>query len=274
MSRGGPGGNLHGPPSHAIPGASLTWNASVTAFRKRSTGELAMQDQDVPPARRVIGLTGMAGSGKSWLADRIQDRVWEGGGTCTVLRVDDLRKYALKRSVARRHVAMRARLAERFGLHAWGHLATVPVRHVLGAAFGDASSLAAFTAITSPVLFSDVSRLLRKVGGAVILESATLLEDGLHRLVGPPVVLVTCPGAEIERRIAAREIRLGAEVARKIRSLQMPDPCTRALARSMGVDLDVVETRDREASEAAAVRLAGSLVSLPRLQQCPAPTVR
>lgn len=183
---------------------------------------------------RRFGIAGGMGSGKSTLAAQLARP-----GLCRVVEVDDLRRRALWASRARRHVAMRERLAAAMGLATSGPDGLLDRAALAARAFSGRDAIEAYAAATAPTLREDASEACAAEGPPTAIVWARLVEDGYADLLDGPIGVVACPpdaaAARIARQAAAAGDPLPAEEAVRRVALLATDADRLALARATGL---------------------------------------
>ncbi len=164
-----------------------------------------MTQTDQP--RRIIGLTGGVGSGKSLVAQMFAEL------GCPVIDADKVGHALLAKP------EIIAALAERFGD---GILATdggVDRQALSAQAFIDDTTVAALNAITHPALRAELVRQIHapadlNSGPAIVLDAALLLETDWHELCDV-LIFVDAPLPDRQRRVAAQRGWPAEELARR-----------------------------------------------------------
>lgn len=150
----------------------------------------------------VIGVTGVAGAGKSTLCARLAE-----AGRREELPVHDIDLDRLGHQVLAGTSPLCARtreaLVKRFGPEI-GDGGGVDRRHLAARAFGDPVAVRDLTRIVAPAVAVGLRRALYGVRGLVLVDSALLAEHGLLPLCNHRAILVGAGEAERAARLAAR----------------------------------------------------------------------
>jgi pantetheine-phosphate adenylyltransferase len=158
--------------------------------------------EEVLSGQLVVGVTGVAGAGKSTLCARLA-----AAGRREGLPVHDVDLDRIAHDVLAGDsplcVRTREALAARFGPDLVGE-AGVDRRRLAARAFGAPEAVAALTALMAPAVTVGLRRALYGLRGLVLLDGAILAEQGLLPLCNTRTILVGVSDDDRVARLAAR----------------------------------------------------------------------
>jgi pantetheine-phosphate adenylyltransferase len=155
--------------------------------------------------RRLIGIAGGIGAGKTRIANRLVEELLPGTPAVTV-NLDHVGHYVLSNSEEPIYRATRERIAKHFGAHLQAADSAIDRRALGGIVFADGKALRELNSIMhEPMVARLYDETLRLGGGAIIIEGAILVEAGWTRIVNNNVVLVDAPVPVRIQRIMARD---------------------------------------------------------------------
>jgi len=142
--------------------------------------------------KRVIGLTGGIGSGKSTVSALLSEL------GATIICADTIGRHVLDRdSEAYREVI------DKFGSEYLDGLGNIDRRRLAQFVFSNPDALKKLNAITHPRITLEVKKRINEVRGVMVIDAALLIEVGLHALAD-----------EVWLVVADRDIRLKRTAAR------------------------------------------------------------
>ena len=177
-----------------------------------------------------VGITGGIGSGKSLVAQMLQDRG-------VAIYFSDARAKEIMSS----DESVRRSLIERFGEQTFteGELNRA---YLAERVFASAEELAALNAIVHPAVMTDFERWAEaQSGDYVVLESAILFESGFDAAVDMTVAIMAPEELRIER-VMARDGVTKEQVEERMRNqLSDEERCSRSKYAIVNIELDELE---------------------------------
>jgi pantetheine-phosphate adenylyltransferase/dephospho-CoA kinase len=159
--------------------------------------------EEVLCGQLVIGVTGVAGAGKSTLCGRLVEAGRREGLAVHDVDLDRIAHGVLSGDDSPLCARTREALAARFGPEV-ETAAGVDRGRLAARVFGDPDALADVNRIMAPAVLVGLRKALYGLRGVVLLDTALLAEQGLVPLCNGRVILVDVSAAEQEARLAAR----------------------------------------------------------------------
>jgi pantetheine-phosphate adenylyltransferase len=159
--------------------------------------------EEVLSGQLVVGVTGVAGAGKSTLCAALAAAGRREGLAVHDVDLDRLAHAVLAEGDSPLCVSTREALIERFGPEIGG-AGGIDRARLAGRAFGDPGALADLNRLMTPAVTVGLRKALYGLRGVLLLDGALLAEQGLLPLCNGRVVLVTASDADRAVRLAAR----------------------------------------------------------------------
>jgi dephospho-CoA kinase len=135
--------------------------------------------------KKIIGITGNMGTGKSTLAKELAKAC-----PLHIIELDDLRRYALWESTESHHIELRKNLAELFQLElkdTW-----MDRELFTDILFASSKNLKNYSAIATPILYQDTQIKIKSQDSNTLVVWAWLLEEGYTQFLNSFVILTYC----------------------------------------------------------------------------------
>jgi pantetheine-phosphate adenylyltransferase len=166
--------------------------------------------------RRLIGIAGGIGAGKSTIAKRLVDALLP-DTPAVMVNLDQVGHFVLSNSDEPIYRATRERIAKRFGAHVQAADSAIDRRALGAIVFADGEALRELNQIMHEPMVARLYDETRRLGaGPIIIEGAILVEAGWTRIVNNNVVLVDAPESVRVQRIVSRDSVDEAEARRRI----------------------------------------------------------
>jgi pantetheine-phosphate adenylyltransferase len=159
--------------------------------------------EEVLSGQLVVGVTGVAGAGKSTLCAALAAAGGREGLPVHDVDLDRIAHAVLAAGGSPLSVSTREALVERFGPEI-GAADGIDRRRLAARAFADPAALADLNRLMTPAVTVGLRKALYGLRGLVLLDGALLAEQGLVPLCNGRVVLVTASGGDRTARLAAR----------------------------------------------------------------------
>src|SRR5262252_5280931 len=160
--------------------------------------------------RRVIGLTGNIGSGKSTVARMLGE-----------LGADVIDADQVARDVVKPGLPAHDEIVAEFGREVLAADGTIDRKALGTRVFGDAAARLRLEAITHPRIAMETQRRIGASKAPVVVYEATLLvENGIHKALDG-LIVVTAPETQQVARVVARDGLAADEVERRL-AAQLP----------------------------------------------------
>lgn len=192
--------------------------------------------------RRVLGITGGMGVGKTTLSERTWLHLHHGGYKPKGITVDNLR-YSLLcgESYLPDEIEAKMELSRRLDVPLHGMEFNFP--DISAAILHSRESLAIFRGVACPVLVERAREMIESYDGPVIIEGSALLEEGFGPLLDTPLLLLSCAPEVVESRLALRDAGRFTEEQTRQRLERQPGLDERnALAASLGIPMERMNT--------------------------------
>jgi pantetheine-phosphate adenylyltransferase len=169
--------------------------------------------EEVISGQVVVGVTGVAGAGKSTLCRSLVAVGAQEGVSVHHVDLDGIAHAALEGAGSTLCAETRAKLVERFGSDLQT-AAGIDRRALAGRAFGEPEAVRDLNRIMTPAVTVGLRKTLYGLRGLVLLEGALLAEQGLLPLCNNRVVMVGVEAEEQRARLSARGWGPAEQVAR------------------------------------------------------------
>lgn len=143
--------------------------------------------------QKIIGFTGIMGSGKSYTAQQLVKLSENKDIKVYNIELDDVAKHVLYESTKPSHLKLREELVKHFGTCQKSEMAKI--------LFTSQEKLSLMQEIIRKPLLTEISTMLRDKKGIIIINSATLIEHDLLKLVNNNLVIVTSNDKERFERL-------------------------------------------------------------------------
>lgn len=139
--------------------------------------------------RKIFGMTGNLGSGKSTLSLYLQ-KLWEWDGKhLSIIEIDTIRRYALWTSCLSHHIQLRRDLGQIFNLATIGKNHWIERDEFTNLIFSSMDSLNLYRSIANPVFFFDVNQHLNRTSADCIIVWTYLLEEKYHQFINSMITI-------------------------------------------------------------------------------------
>jgi len=203
-----------------------------------------MKDRRPPVTRRLIGLTGNIGTGKSTVA-----------GMLAELGADTIDADKVTREVMRAGTAAHQQIVATFGPEVLAPDGEIDRKRLGAAVFADPTALARLEAIVHPPTLQDVSRrIAASSADVVVVEAIKLIEAGMADSCDTVWVTTCRPEQQIDRIMEARGLSC-AEAEQRVRA--QPPPEEKVARADVVVDTSGSLSQTRAQVQAAWERLVG-----------------
>ncbi len=143
--------------------------------------------------QKIIGFTGIMGSGKSYIARELESYSKDKAVKIYNIELDDVAKHILYESTKPSHLKLREELIKHFGTCQKSEMAKI--------LFQSKEKLSIMQELIRKPLLTEISTMLRGKEGIVIINSATLIEHDLLKLINNNLVIVTSNDKERFERL-------------------------------------------------------------------------
>lgn len=143
--------------------------------------------------QKIIGFTGIMGSGKSYIARELESYSKDKAVKIYNIELDDVAKHILYESTKPSHLKLREELIKHFGTCQKSEMAKI--------LFQSKEKLSIMQELIRKPLLTEISTMLRCKEGIVIINSATLIEHDLLKLINNNLVIVTSNDKERFERL-------------------------------------------------------------------------
>lgn len=132
--------------------------------------------------QKIFGITGIMGSGKSWLAEQLVEYSKEKTIKIHNLELDDIAKEILYKSEKPAHLKIRKQLEERFS--------TLDKAEIAKKVFSNKENLEFINQLVKKPLLIELRNRIKGLQGVILVNAAILVESNMLSLVNNNVIIV------------------------------------------------------------------------------------
>lgn len=133
--------------------------------------------------QKIFGITGLMGSGKSWLANQLVEYSENKDIKVHNIEMDDLAKEILYKSDKPAHLKIRKQLEEKFG--------TLDKSEIAKKVFSNKDNLDFINKLVKKPLLIDLRTKIKELEGVILVNAAILIESDMLSLVNNNVIIVS-----------------------------------------------------------------------------------